>query len=94
MSILSPAPHVSHPPACLDQARSCGESRGAKELHGHTCLLRSRLGTGNTISLLARASHKTSLGLRSEETGSASLAKELQNHTTEGLIVRVTHWDH
>lgn len=56
--------------------------------------MRSRLRTGNTKTLLAKASHKINLGLRSEETDFASLAKELQNRITKGLTQRVTHWEH
>ena len=48
-----------------------------------------RLRTGNTITLLAKASHNTSLTREI-----ASLVKELQNHTTKDLIQGVTSWDH
>lgn len=82
---LSSARYGSHPLACRDPACSHGDGGGTKELHRHICLLRSRLRTDNTNTLLAKASHKINLGLRSEEIDSASLARELQNHTMKSL---------
>lgn len=47
----------------------------------------SRLRAGSTITLWPKASHQTSLGLRSREMESASLVREVLNHTTKDLIL-------
>lgn len=87
----SSVPHISHPPACLDQACSHSDDRKAKELQRHIVPFRSRLRSGKTTTSGANASHKANFGLRSREIDSASLVREVLNHTTKGLI---PNWDH
>lgn len=61
--MTSSVPHISHPPACLDQACSHSDDRKAKELQRHIVPFRSRLRSGKTTTSGANASHKANFGV-------------------------------